>query len=208
VVFFAPILAIVPAMTKDIPTSKISANDLQHLKELGVVRRSDVYRYLETNYRHLIQLKVGTNDGPSWDETAALMSRRGYLNAHGSALNGHAVRRVFRRVEQNIKRRDIEAAGKTPELRSSRRRGNHQPPIAGKPPSAPIRAAPAQPPVPAVKGQDPDRNKLPSRLPADVATPIETKKLTIDDLDDDARAQFARLREDFAETDRKRFGRF
>jgi hypothetical protein len=100
-------------MTQDQTIMDISTSELQHLAERPLARRSDAYRFLEKNFQHLIQLKVGTADGASWNETAALMSRRGYLNANGLALNGDTVRRMFRRVEQDIRRREADAVRET-----------------------------------------------------------------------------------------------
>jgi hypothetical protein len=128
---FAPNVTMLGSMTRDEPTIKtISASDLRRLKDRAFVRRSDVYRYFEKNYQRLIQQKVGTRDGPSWDETAAVMSRRGYLGARGSTLNGNAVRRVFRRVEEDMRRREAEGASQRAKSHRSRQREDWEPPLA------------------------------------------------------------------------------
>jgi hypothetical protein len=91
----------------------ITARDMRKLKDRSFGRRSDVYRYLHKNYKRLVQQKVGTDEGPSWDEIAAVVSEQGYVSARGDPLNGNAVRRVFRRVERDVKRQEMDAARQT-----------------------------------------------------------------------------------------------
>jgi hypothetical protein len=150
---FAPNVAMVGSMTRDEPKIKtISASELRHLKDRAFVRRSDVYRYLAKNYQRLVRQKVGTTDGPSWDETAAVMSRRGYLGARGCPLNGNAVRRVFRRVEEDIRRREAEGARQRAKSHRSRQREDWEPPLARTERPAGRRAPPPPPPKPPSEG--------------------------------------------------------
>jgi len=127
------------------PITTISASELRHLKERAFVRRSDVYRYLVKNYHRLVRQKVGTTDGPSWDETAAVMSRRGYLGARGCPLNGNAVRRVFRRVEEDMRRREAVNASQAAKQHRSRWGNEWEPPLA-RTERPPGRRTPSPPP--------------------------------------------------------------
>jgi hypothetical protein len=80
---------------------KISASDLRHLEDRGHARNSDSYRYLAKNYDRLLGQKVGTAKGPSWDEVATIMSKCGLVSIRGDPLNGHGVRRIFRRLSRD-----------------------------------------------------------------------------------------------------------
>jgi hypothetical protein len=86
----------------------------------------------------------------------------------------------------------------------SRQRADWQPPVTTAPPPPPTyRQHP---------GHEEAEEQLPPRRPLAKPSareaPGEAKKMTIEDLNPEARAQIERLRQDFAETDRKRFGRF
>jgi hypothetical protein len=166
------------SMSKDEPTiDRISASELRHLKDRAFVRRSDVYRYLAKNYQRLVRQKVGTTDGPSWDETAAVMSRRGYLGARGSPLNGNAVRRVFRRVEEDMRRREAEGASQRAKAHRSRQRDDWEPPLARTERPVGRRAPPPPPPKASSEG-------------------------TYDHLPEDVKAQLKAVDEQFAYLDR------
>ena len=61
------------------------------------------------------------------------------------------------------------------------------------------------------RNYDHDEEELPPRAAPDPAQPAagaSQKKMTIDDLSPEARAKIDKLRRQFAETDRKRFGGF
>jgi hypothetical protein len=199
---FAPTAARVADMSRTKATiATITARDMRKLKDRSFGRRSDVYRYLHKNYKRLVQQKVGTDEGPSWDEIAAVVSEQGYVSARGDPLNGNAVRRVFRRVERDVKRQEMDAARQRV-TSPSRQRSDWQPPLAEAP-----RTAPALP----YRRYEPEEElppRRPSALPPSQAPPATSKPMTIEDLTPEARAKIDRVKSELAEEDRKRFGRF
>lgn len=199
---FAPVQVSVADMStpKPIP-ERISASELRQLKARSFVGRSDVYRYLRKNFARLTREKAGTDVGPSWDEVAALMSKRGYVSFRGDRLNGNAVRRVFRRVEQDLQR---EKASEPPKPSGpswpSRQRPDWQPPLTNAP-----RVAPAVRPRYEPEEELPPRRSSPT--PQSQAPPDKSQSITIDDLPPEARAMLDRVKQELLEDDYKKFGR-
>ncbi len=168
-------------------TDRISASELRQLEARAFAGRSDVYRYLHKNHSRLVGQKVGINNGPSWNEVAAILSKRGYLSCRGDPLNGHAVRRVFRRVEKDLAREET-ARQPTRASPPSRQHPDWQPPIADAPQSAPPpRGSHASPNLPMAR----------------TITPASQEKV---ELTPHAKAELEKLARMFAQTDRKRFG--
>ena len=190
-------------MSASKPTTKISASELRELKARSFVGRSDVYRYLRKNYPHLLSRKVGTTEGPSWDDIATILSKRGYINSRGDPLNGHAVRRVFRRVEQDLQCKEAGAVSQpTRPSPPSRQRPDWQPPLADV--SQPGRAVQDRRERP--EEAPPPRKSLPT--PPSQGPPGGSDPLTIDDLSPEARAKIERLRRTLEDDGRKKFGHF
>jgi hypothetical protein len=176
---------------------RISASELRQLEARAFAGRSDVYRYLHKNHSRLVDRKVGTNNGPSWDEVAAILSKRGYVSCRGDPLNGHAVRRVFRRVEKDLARGET-ARRPTHASPPSRQHPDWQPPIAEARQSAPplSHLGGAEAPTPRSHGT--------ANLPAArTNTPASKEKV---ELTPHAKAELEKLARMFAQTDRKRFG--
>ena len=176
---------------------RINASELRQLEARAFAGRSDVYRYLHKNHPRLVRQKVGTDDGPSWDEVAAILSKRGYVSCRGDPLNGNAVRRVFRRVEKDLKREEIV---RQPPRASppSRQNPDWQPPIAD--------ASQSAPPSGHLRGEAalPRGGHAPPNLPtARTITPTSQQK---EELSPHAEAELEKLARLFAKTDRKRFG--
>jgi len=104
--FAPPGVSFIIMRTSKPNTDRISASELRQLEARAFAGRSDVYRYLHKNHSRLVGQKVATDNGPSWNEVAAILSKRGYVSCRGDPLNGHAVRRVFRRVEKDLAREE------------------------------------------------------------------------------------------------------
>jgi hypothetical protein len=182
------------------------------MKARAFPRNSDLYRWLRANKRTVESALKAT--GAGWDGLLAVVLDAGIKGRHGTPPNERSVRKVWLRVCADL---DAEAAERVAAKKDkaqphrSRSRGDWQPPI-----NTTASATPAITPLPQSAGRgiwdrNPDEN-LQRRPPPDrSAQPApggEKKKLTYDDLPPEAKAQFDRLRQDFAETDRKRFGRF
>jgi hypothetical protein len=122
---------------------KISASDLRRLEDRGHRRKSDAYRYLSKNYQRLLSRKVGTPEGPSWNEVASVMTKRGLVGIRGDPLNGHAVRRVFRRLEHDREKARSKATEVSKALQPMRQRPDWEPPLAAFKPQPVARRVPA-----------------------------------------------------------------
>jgi len=199
---FAPTGATVAGMSASKPnTMIISASELRELEARAFAGRSDVYRYLRKNHPHLLTQKVGTGEGPSWADIATILSKRGYVGSRGGPLNGHAVRRVFRRVERDLRRKEVAAANQPNRpAPPSRQHPDWQPPLADTP-----RTGPALP----YRRDEPEEvlpPRRPAPLPPSQASPAKAAPLTINDMSPEARAKIERVRQQLREDDRKRFG--
>ena len=178
----------------------IRKSERQRLAKRAHRGRSEVYRYLRKNLAALQADGFGTSTGPSWDELAETAHRDGYTNRNGERITGDAIRKVFARAVRDAALIPPTIAPQAP----SRQRADWQPPSTGTPVSSPL-------PVSTIREFEPNEEAAPRRRalePPAHAPPSVSKKMTIEDLTPEARAQIESLRQDFAATDRKRFGRF
>jgi hypothetical protein len=167
------------------------------MKARAYPRNSHLYRWLRDNRRFVEDAFKAT--GAGWDGLLAVVLEAGITGRYGTPPNERSVRKVWLRVCSDIETeaasRSAAKAGK-PVPHRSRERGDWRPPVAAAP-----RAR-----------TDPPREEPPSRqphvAPAPQSSPSDTGSSELDDLPPEVKAKFDRLRQDFAETDRKRFGRF
>ena len=183
----------------------ISKSERERLSKQAHRGRSEVYRYLRKNLAALQADGFGTSTGPTWSELAETAQRDGYTNRNGERITGDAIRKIFARAVRDAALMPPTTATQAP----SRRRADWQPPITSSSGSAASRIAPEARASPA-GFYDPEEAGPGRRLlePLAQAPPSLGKKMTIEDLTPEARAQIESLRQDFAATDRKRFGRF
>lgn len=204
---FAPPRAILFVVQQARDMAKtIRKSERQRLSKRAHRGRSEVYRYLRKNLAALQADGFGTSTGPSWDELAETAHRDGYTNRNGERATGDAIRKIFARAV-----RDASLIPSTPASQApSRQRADWQPPITATPRSAAARSAPEARAGPS-RTYDPEEELPPRRPPSDApvqpsaGVPGPTKP---DELSPEAKAKFDKLRRQFAETDRKRFGSF
>jgi hypothetical protein len=97
--------------------------------------KSDLWRYLLTNYDGLTKQGVGTAAGPSWHDLATVLSEVGQKNREGGDLTGNAVRKVWARVQDYVDKHGAEGRRKPREHRVPAPPGRrYQPPPLASPP--------------------------------------------------------------------------
>ena len=143
-----------------------------------------------------------------WKRHCATMARDGVVDAKGKPPNIEAARKAWQIVRKEVAtgRAKRPATSESPPTARSRQQGNCSPPITAARASAQL-----QPPVPTIRGYDLDEELPPRRPMAEPGAGSDgtpEKKMTIADLSPEGRAKIERLRQQFAETDRKRFGSF
>ena len=74
--------------------------------------KSDLWRYLLSNYDGLTKHGIGTPAGPSWHDVAAVLSEVGQKNREGGDLTGNAVRKVWARVHAYVNKHGAEGRRK------------------------------------------------------------------------------------------------
>jgi hypothetical protein len=167
------------------------------MKARAYPRNSHLYRWLRDNRRFVEDAFKAT--GAGWDGLLAVVLEAGVMGRYGAPPNERSVRKVWLRVCSDIEAeaasRSAAKAGK-PAAHRSRERRDWQPPVAAQP-----RARIETP-----REELPPRQSRPA--PAPQSSPGDTGSSELDDLPPEVKAKFDRLRQDFAETDRKRFGRF
>jgi hypothetical protein len=186
-------------------------------KELDAFRRtifsgpykSPLFWWLVERYDELIA--DGASNRQNWKRHCETMARDGVVDAKGKPPNAEAARKAWQVVRKEV------AAGrvKWPFTREpppretavaphrSRRSSDWQPDIRPSVSQPPLVSAP-------VRQQEPSRE--PPQMPIQGASPISASvnpaKSKLDNLPPDVKAKFDKLRQSFAETDRKRFGTF
>ena len=97
--------------------------------------KSDLWRYLLTNYDGLTKHGVGTAAGPAWHDLAAVLSEVGQKNREGGDLTGNAVRKVWARVQAYVDQHGTAGRRKPRERREPAPPGrrNQPPPLATPP---------------------------------------------------------------------------
>ena len=171
------------------------------LKEVPPAYRSDLYKWLRGKYRELAAL--ANKPKPNWTEIAAKVAAESPVGANGQPVVPNNLRRMWLRVDRDMKQEEAERLAK----RVARKTSNRSPrQTAGRhevvPPThraaTPVKALePAHHP--------PQARSSPSSAPRPQA-PAPKSKLRLEDLPPEARAEFEKLDRGLAEFDRKRFG--
>jgi hypothetical protein len=166
--------------------------------------RSPLYWWLVEQYHEL------TGDGSSrrqdWTDHCKRMARLGVVDANGKPPNIEAARKAWQVVRKEVAAERARRLAPIPRERSTTRNSSlREPPLAALPWAAPeARAGPLKDPAP--------DEELPQRQPSSV-TPVQPPIGTPgpsapEELSPEVKAKFDKLRRQFAETDRKRFGSF
>jgi hypothetical protein len=170
--------------------------------------RGAIYKWLHR--KHSVVKKGFKKTNASWDSVVDSMIEEGVTGRGDARPNSKSVARVWVRVCEDIAQEgQVREKPRAPQNRS-RPGSGWQPPVAAAS-RVPTRVAPFQPPVPTIRGYDPDEELPPRRPMAEPSAGSDgapEKKMTIADLSPEGRAKIERLRQQFAETDRKRFGSF
>jgi hypothetical protein len=142
-----------------------------------------------------------------WVELCVDFAVLGLEDGRGKTPTPKRAGETWREARAEVKAAAARAEAATrsaPPVHRTRRQPDWQPPL-----TSPSESSPR--PVPTIRSDDLDEEVAPPRRPVEApaqAAPGAAKPMTIEDLNPEARAQIERLRQDFAETDRKRFGRF
>lgn len=64
--------------------------------------RSDLYRQVRESYPDLIEQKVGTRQGPAWDDVAAQLASEGARDRSGKPPSGDTIRKMFGRIRRDL----------------------------------------------------------------------------------------------------------
>lgn len=83
-------------------TDRIKAQRQRNLGRRAHRGRSDLYRHIRNSHPDLVQQKVGTRDGPSWEDVAAQLASEGALDRKGQPPSGETVRKMFKRVSRDV----------------------------------------------------------------------------------------------------------
>jgi hypothetical protein len=160
------------------------------LRKINSAGRSSLYRWLAENHDGIAEA-ASRGRVLGWSELARDFAAPGLLDGSGKPPSTQSARKTWSRVKADIARARAEkaAAAPSPLAHRSRPRSDWQPPVSA--PSHPVGRREPPPYVPPTT----------EALSAD-----QPKKGAHDDLPPEVKAKFDRLRADFAETDRRRFG--
>jgi hypothetical protein len=178
---------------------KASRRELKAMKE--EVRQgpdhSDLFWWMVDHHADLFE--EGRGGRMPWIKLCKRFAARGLTDGTGKVPTPARAGKTWRDACAEVKAAAERAAAAAQPSRPSppsRQRPDWQPPVAA---------------TPRAKTESP-REELPSRqphvAPAPQTSPGDTGSSELDDLPPEVKAKFDRLRQDFAETDRKRFGRF
>jgi hypothetical protein len=185
---------------------KIGESERKRLRDRSHRGRSEVYRFIRWNLADLQADGFGTDKGPSWDDLAETINRRKITNQRGERVTGDAVRKVFARAVRDAALEPPPQEAAVPSHRS-RQRGDWSPPITGAAAPAPATVSAYRATPEHYRREDSPPSPRPEPPPP-TPVPSTTGSSPLDDLPPEVKAKFDRLRQAFAETDRKRFGRY
>ncbi len=173
-----------------------------HLRAKGPPRRSKLFRWLRGEYRTLATVLNGPE--PDWIEAAAGVAAKGLVGANGKPPTPNALRQMWQRVRRDEEKEQAERLAKriargTPNRSPRQSAGRHE--VAPAPHRGP---APVRAPEPAHHLPRATTQTVPSEQGAPASTP--PKRLTIDDLPPEAKAQLDKLRAGLTDWDRRRHG--
>jgi hypothetical protein len=165
--------------------------------------RGAVYKWLHRN--HASVQKGFKETEACWDSVVESMIEDGVTGRSGARPNSKSVARVWVRVCEDIARAaELRAERRTPQNRS-RPGSGWQPHVQ----AAIANIAPTHRTLPDLnRSEDRPAPRRPEAAPSAPTASSATGSSPLDDLPPEVKAKFDRLRQDFAETDRKRFGRY
>lgn len=167
--------------------------------------RGAVYKWLYRN--HASVQKGFRKTDASWDSVVDSMIEDGVTGRAGARPNSKSVARVWVRVCEDVARAAVSRGEKPKPQHRSRQQGDWSPPVRAGAATAPLAAAYRPIPEPIRREEAPSPRRL-EPAPSTSPPPSRTGSSPLDDLPPEVKAKFDRLRQEFAETDRKRFGRF
>ena len=172
------------------------------LKAKGPARRSKLFRWLRGEYRKLAPVLNGPE--PDWIEAAAGIAAKGVLGANGKPPTPNALRQMWQRVRRDEEKEQAErlakrVARKAPNRSPQQSAGRHE-----VVPATPRVLPPVRVPEPAHHPPLAAAQTVASEQGAPASTP--PKRLTVEDLPPEAKAQLDKLRKGLTDWDRRRHG--
>ena len=193
---FAPNGASLSGMSK--PKPQVAVN----LEKAGPPGRSALSQWLRKDYVHFAKTLNGPS--PNWVKLAAEAEQAGHVGTNGKAQSPGALRKMWLRLRKEMEQAEAERLAK----RVARKSPNRSPrQTAGRHEVAPVThrdPAPVRTPEPAHHPPLAATQTVPSAQGAPVPTP--SKRLTVEDLPPEARAQLDKLRKGLTDWDRRRHG--
>ena len=172
------------------------------LKDVPPAYRSDLYTWLRGKYRDLATL--ANKPKPNWTEIAAKVAAEGPIGANGQAVVPNNLRRMWLRLDRDMKQEEAErvakrVARKTPNRSPQRSAGRHEVTLAAHRVPAPVRAPePAHHPPHAASPVVATARDAPS-----LARPTQPPT---EELNPEAKARIDKLLNGLADRDRRRHG--
>ena len=173
------------------------------LRKVREANQTPLYKWMATNHAKMAAA-AARGRVTVWTDLVRDFEALGLLDGHGKPPSVQSARKTWGRVKDDVEKARQEACRAARLSPPSRQRADWQPPSTGTPASSSL-------PVSTIREFEPNEEAAPRRRalePPAHAPPSVSKKMTIEDLTPEARAQIESLRQDFAATDRKRFGRF
>ena len=163
------------------------------LRKISAAGRSSLYRWLAENHDGIAEAVVGGRV-IGWSKLVEDFAALGLVDGSGKPPSPQSARKTWGRVKADIAKVRAEkvAAAPSAPAHRSRSQSGWQPPV-----TVPSPPTGRREPLPYVHP-----------APLDAGTNVPEKKMTYDDLSPEAMAKIDSVRESFAETDRKRFGRW
>ena len=165
-------------------------------------RTSDLYGWLRSRHREVAALiNRRTRD---WTKIATEVAAEGVVGANGQPASPDALRKMWSRVDRDVKQEEAERSAK----RVARKAPNRSPQqTAGRHevvPAMPRTLTPVRVPEPAHHPPLAAAQTVASEQGAPAPTPA--KRLTVEDLPPEARAHLDKLRKGLTDWDRRRHG--
>ena len=172
------------------------------LRDVPPAYRSDLYNWLRGKYRDLA--KLANKPKPNWTEIAAKVAAEGPIGANGQAVVPNNLRRMWLRLDRDMKQEEAERLAKrvtrkTPNRSPRQTAGRHE-----VVPATPRVLTPVRVPEPAHHPPLAAAQTVASEQGAPASTP--PKRLTVEDLPPEAKAQLDKLRKGLTDWDRRRHG--
>ena len=172
------------------------------LRDVPPAYRSDLYNWLRGKYRDLA--KLANKPKPNWTEIAAKVAAEGPISANGQAVVPNNLRRMWLRLDRDMKQEEAERLAKRVARIPPNRSPHHSAGRHEVVPATPRVLTPVRVPEPA------HHPPLVAALPAPAArgapVPPRPAQHAPEELTPEARARIDKLRSGMAERDRRRHG--